>query len=92
MRYPINETFGSAPLDKTRNFLLEAIVEGECVDNGGLAARPRRSLAEEDHVSGKRWRDSVLVVPANKVAWWTPNGSIRDMSQNTVTLNLIQGQ
>lgn len=73
MRYPINKTFGSAPLDEVRNFLLEAIVEGERVDDGSLAAGRRRSLAEEDDVGGEGRRDGVFIVPADKVAWWAPS-------------------
>ena len=72
MRYQINETFDSAPLDEVRNFLLEAIVEGERVADGSLAAGRRRSLVEEDEVGGEGRRDGVFIVLADKVAWWGP--------------------
>lgn len=75
----INETFGPAALDEAGDFLLEAVVEGECVDDGGLAARARGCLAEEDQVGGMRWRDGVFVVPADEVARWAPAFPIRDL-------------
>ena len=44
----VNETFGPAALHEAWDFFLEAVVEGESVDDGGLAARARGCLAEED--------------------------------------------
>ena len=87
----IDETFGPATLDKAGGFLLEAVVEGECVDDGGLAARARGCLAEEDQVGGVRWRDSVFVVPANEMAWWAPAYPVRDLPVETMlTLGLVR--
>ena len=50
----VDETFGPAAFDEARHFFLEAVVEGERVDDGGLAAGARRGLAEEDQVGGMR--------------------------------------
>lgn len=79
MRDLIHETFGPAALDEAGDFPLEAVVEGECVDDGGFAARARGCLAEEDQVGWMRWRDGVFIVPADEVAWWAPVLLIRDL-------------
>ena len=75
----VNETFGPAALDEVRHFFLEAVVEGERVDDGGLAAGARRGLAEEDQVGGMRGRDGIFVVPADEMAWRAPAFSQSDM-------------
>ena len=72
MRDLINETFGSATLDEVWDFLLEAVIEGEGVDDGGLAARARGCLAEQNQVGGMCWGDGIFVVPANEMARWAP--------------------
>ena len=72
MRDLINEAFSPAPLDEAGNLFLEAVVEGERVDDGGLAAGARGRLAKEDQVGGMRGRDGVFVVPADEMAWWAP--------------------
>ena len=84
MRDLIHETLGPAALDKARDFLLEAVVEGESVDDGGLAARTRWRLAKEDQVSGMRWGNGIFIVPANEVTWWTPVLRIRYLSPDIV--------
>ena len=68
----VDEAFGPAAFDEARNFFLEAVVEGERVDDGGLAAGARRGLAEEDQVGGVRGRDGVFVVLADEMAWRAP--------------------
>ena len=75
----VDEAFGPAALDEARHFFLEAVVEGERVDDGGLAAGARRGLAEEDQVGGMRGRDGVFVVPADEVAWRAPAFSQSDV-------------
>ena len=44
----VHEAFGPAALDEAGHVFLEAVVEGERVDDGGLAAGAGGSLAEED--------------------------------------------
>ena len=86
----INETFGPAALHKARDFFLEAVVEGERVDDGGLAAGARGCLAEEDQVSWMRGRDRILVVPADEMAWRAPAFSIRYATFNIVAPKFIR--
>lgn len=82
----INKTFGPAVLDKAGDFLLQAVVEGKCVDNGGLATSARGRLAEEDQVGRMRWGDGVFIVPADEMAWWAPAFPIRDLAPDVNVL------
>ena len=86
----VNETFGPAALHEARDFFLEAVVEGERVDDGGLAAGARRCLAEEDQISGMRGRDGILVVPADEMAWRAPAFPIRYATWNIVAPKFIR--
>ena len=51
----IHEPFSATALDEAGNFFLEAVVEGERIDDGSLTTGTWWCLAEEDQISGMRW-------------------------------------